>query len=173
MTKLLNGDDPDFEEISPMITTLRHDLDQKIKRLADALGTLSVAATELEKVRIALQGTAPGALVSATAHDTCIPLPAQAVMVAKKHEIMRVMETVDNLSDAVREGVEGVLGSASLPENDAEGRADGAARIRLPQLLQARRNFSPPTRASSSARFVRRTNLAATLRPAFAKWLPN
>jgi hypothetical protein len=172
MTKLLNGDDPDFEEISPMITTLRHDLDHKIKRLADALGTLSVAATELEKVRIALQGTAPAALVLATAHDTCIPLPAQAVMVAKKHEIIRVMETVENLFDAVREGVEGVLGSASLPENDVDNRADSPARIRLPQLLQARKHFSAATRPASS-RFVRRTNVAATLRPTFAKWLPN
>ena len=37
MTKLLNGDDPEFQEISPMITTLRYNLDQKINRLTDAL----------------------------------------------------------------------------------------------------------------------------------------
>jgi hypothetical protein len=63
MTTLLNGDDPEFEEISPMITTLRHDLDQKIRRLGDALGKIGVAATELEKPRIALEGTGPTALV--------------------------------------------------------------------------------------------------------------
>ena len=58
VTKLLNGDDPEFQEISPMITTLRYDLDQKIKRLTDALATVGIASTELEKVRIALEGTA-------------------------------------------------------------------------------------------------------------------
>ena len=89
MTKLLNGNDPEFAEISPMITTLRHDLDQKIKRLTDALETLGVAATELEKVRIALEGTAPGALVSTIAHDTCIPIPAQAVIVAYEAGLVR------------------------------------------------------------------------------------
>ena len=55
VTKLLNGDDPEFQEISPMITTLRYDLDQKIKRLTDALATVGIASTELEKVRIALE----------------------------------------------------------------------------------------------------------------------
>ena len=41
-----------------MITTLRYELDQKIKRLTDALATVGIASTELEKVRIALEGTA-------------------------------------------------------------------------------------------------------------------
>ena len=109
MTELLNGDDPEFQEISPMITTLRYDLDQKIKRLTDALATVGIASTELEKVRIALEGTAPAALVSTLAHDTCIPIPAQAVIVAKKHEIVRALEAAQNAFDAVRESVEGVL----------------------------------------------------------------
>jgi hypothetical protein len=172
MPKLLNGDHPNFEEISPMITTLRHDLDQKIKRLADALGTLGVAATELEKVRIALDGTAPAALISTTAHDTCIPIPAQAVIIAKKQEIMRALETADHAFDAVRESVEGVLSSASLPD-EVDVRIDGAARIRLPQLLRPKTQFSAVPRPTKSARFARRTGVAGTLRPAIARWLPN
>ena len=171
MTKLLNGDDPQFAEISPMITTLRHDLDQKIKRLAEALATLGVAATELEKVRIALEGTASGALVSTIAHDTCIPIPAQAVIVAKKHEIMRALDTATNSFEAVRESVEGVLGSASLPDNEVEVRTGNTSRIRLPQLLQAKSHFSPAAPPSTSARSARPISVA-TLRPALARWLP-
>ena len=172
MTKLLNGDDPEFAEISPMITTLRHDLDQKIKRLTDALETLGVAASELEQVRLALEGTAPGALVSTIAHDTCIPIPAQAVIVAKKHEIMRALETATNSFEAVRESVEGVLGSASLPENEVDVRTGNAIRIRLPQLLQGK-SYSAAARRSTSARSARPNSVAATLRPALARWLPN
>jgi len=172
MTKLLNGDDPEFAEISPMITTLRHDLDQKIKRLAEALATLGVAATELEKVRIALEGTASGALVSTIAHDTCIPIPAQAVIVAKKHEIMRALETATNSFEAVRESVEGVLGSASLPDNEVEVCTGNTSRIRLPQLLHGKSHLSPAARASTSARSGRPISVG-TLRPALARWLPN
>ena len=87
-------------------------------------------------MRIALEGTAPSALISTLAHDTCIPIPAQAVIVAKKHEIMRALDAAQNAFDAVRESVEGVLGSASLPENEGDARSAGAALIQLPQLLR-------------------------------------
>jgi len=170
MTKLLNGDHPEFEEISPMITTHRYDLDQKIKRLAEALGTLGVAATELEKVRIALDGTSPAALISTTAHDTSIPIPAQAVIVAKKLEILRALEASENAFNAVCESVQGVLGSASLPDDQAAG-VSGAAHIRLTQLFRHKNQFA--TGPSASARSARRIDVTATLRPALARWLPN
>ena len=173
MTKLLNGDDPEFHEISPMITTLRYDLDQKIKRLTDALATVGIASTELEKVRIALEGTAPSALISTLAHDTCIPIPAQAVIVAKKHEIMRALDTAQNAFDAVHESVEGVLGSASLPENEGDVRSAGAALIQLPQLLRPKTKFAASTRSATSGQVAGRAGFTATLRPALARWLPN
>ena len=94
-------------------------------------------------------GYRPAALVSTLAHDTCIPIPAQAVIVAKKHEIMRALDAAQNAFDAVHESVEGVLGSASLPENEGDARSAGAALIQLPQLLR------PKTK------------------PALARWLPN
>jgi hypothetical protein len=169
VTKLLNGDDPEFQEISPMITTLRYELDQKIKRLTDALATLGIASTELENVRIALEGTAPAALVPTLAHGTCIPIPAQAVIVAKKHEIMRALETARNAFDAVRASVDAVLGSASLPDNERSARIDGPTRIQLPQLLQRKAKFSASTRSSRSEEYAGRTSLMATLRPAFAR----
>ena len=169
MTKLLNGDDPELQEISPMITTLRYELDQKIKRLTDSLATLGIASTELEKVRIALEGTAPAALVSTLAHDTCIPIPAQAVIVAKKHEIMRALEIARNAFDAVRESVEGVLGSASLPDNERSARIAGPARIQLPQLLRPKGKVSASPRSSTSEEYAGRTGLKAALRPAFAR----
>jgi hypothetical protein len=168
VTKLLNGDDPEFQEISPMITTLRYDLDQKIKRLTDALATVGIASTELEKVRIALEGTAPAALVSTLAHDTCIPIPAQAVIVAKKHEIVRALEAAQNAFDGVRESVESVLGSASLPENEGEARSSGAALIQLPQLLRPKARFSAATRTSTSGHVAGRPGFTA-----LARWLPN
>ena len=165
MTKLLNGDDPELREISPMIMTLRYELDQKIKRLTDALGTLGIASTELEKVRIALEGTAPCALVSTLAHNTCIPIPAQAVIVAKKHEIMRALETARNAFNGVRESVEGVLGSASLPDTERSARVAGSARIQLPQFLRPKAKFSAST-PSLSEELAARASVMATVRQA-------
>jgi len=165
VTKLLNGDDPELREISPMIMTLRYELDQKIKRLTDALGTLGIASTELEKVRIALEGTAPGALVSTLAHNTCIPIPAQAVIVAKKHEIMRALETARNAFDAVCESVQGVLGSASLPDTERTSRI-GPARIQLPQLLRLKAKFSAATPSVSEELAGRTGGVMATVRQA-------
>jgi hypothetical protein len=173
MTKLLNGDDPNFAEISPVITTLRHDLDQKIKRLADALATLGLSTTELEKVRIALEGTSPTALVSTVAHDTCVPIPAQAVIDAKKQEIMRALESADNAFEAVRESIDGVLNSASLPDTEVDARIGGAARIRFPQLLQSKNPFRATARDSTSLRLARGVGFSGAVRPALARWLPN
>jgi hypothetical protein len=173
MTTLLNGDDPEFKEISPMITTLRHDLDQKIRRLVEALSKMGVAATELEKLRIALEGTAPAALVGTIAHGTAIPIPADAVIVAKKHELMRALETADNAFVAVREGVTDVLSSASLPKHEPDAGRAGAGRIiRLPQLT-FKNQLSTATRPATSTPSGARTGVAANWRPALGRLLPN
>ena len=151
MTKVLNGDNP-VDELSPIITTLRHDLDQKIRRLTDALGTLGVAATELEKVRIALEGTAPATFVSTIAHNTCIQIPAQAVIVAKKHEIIRALETAANagrrkpllgISRAVERSAFSVARSRpSSPSPSTGGPADPRSRCGASPMRQSKRSGS-------------------------------
>ena len=86
------------------------------------------------------------------------------MIVAKKHEIVRALEAAQNAFDAVRESVESVLGSASLPENEGEVRSAGAALIQLPQLLRPKARFSAPPRPSKSGHVAGRPGFTALAR---------
>jgi hypothetical protein len=148
MIKIVNSAPPEFPQVPPIITTLRHDLNQKINLLIESVGTLCTAAGELEKLRVALEGIAPACLVPATAHGTCIPIPADAVIVAKKHEVIRAFATANDAFEAMQQSVRDVLGSASLPDNEFESEMVGAEAMRLPYLLPSGRSGRPARRSS-------------------------